>query len=74
MLYLFVLAIILFILGMVRMFKMLGAEKPKGVKAIGYYLEFIFGDVTSVSRNKVYLASLIITVFISIAIVVTSSL
>lgn len=73
MLYLFVLAIVLFILGMVRMFKMLGTEKPKGVNLISYYLDFVFGDVTTVSRKKIYIAALIFTVFILAVILVIPS-
>jgi hypothetical protein len=55
------------------MFKLLGTEKPKGVNLISYYLDFVFGDVTTVSRKKIYIAALIITAFISAVIVVMPS-
>lgn len=70
MLYLFVLAIVLIVLGMVGMFKKLGTEKPKGTNLISYYLDFVFGEATRVSRKKIYIAALVITVFISAVIVI----
>lgn len=68
--YLFVLAIVLLILGIFRHLKILREENLKGIKLIGYYLDSVFGDVTSIPRKKIYLLSLVISIFVLIAIVI----